>query len=189
VTVATAFLDRDGTVNVKAPEGDYVKSWKEFRFLDGAPEAIRRLNQAGVRVVVVTNQRGIALGRMTEEDLADIHRRMGEELARAGAHVDAIYHCPHDHDSCDCRKPGVGMFLAAQADDPGISFAEAAVIGDSLADMEAGIRLGCRTILVGQDAAAGDESIRIDLAVASLAQAVDALLDRNIGRSQRFVHP
>jgi D-glycero-D-manno-heptose 1,7-bisphosphate phosphatase len=179
VTVDTAFLDRDGTINVKASDDDYVKSWGEFRFLPGAPEAIRRLNDAGVRVVILTNQRGIALGRMTEEDLADIHRHMVDELARVGARVDAIYHCPHELDACDCRKPGVGMFLAAQADDPGISFDRAAVIGDSLADMEAGTRLGCRTIFVTpQPSPAPGPELRIDHVVGSLAQAVDALLDR-----------
>ena len=103
---------------------------------------------------------------MTDEDLADIHDRMVGALGRPGARVDAIYHCPHDRDACDCRKPGVGMFLAAQADDPAISFAEAAVIGDSLADVEAGTRLGCRTILVGTDRR-GLTPPRVDLVVPS----------------------
>jgi len=103
---ATVFLDRDGTINVKAPEGDYVKSWDEFEFLPGAVDAIRALHESGRRVVVVTNQRGIARGRMTEDDLADIHERMLEAIGPGV--VAAVYHCPHDDGQCDCRKPRPG---------------------------------------------------------------------------------
>jgi histidinol-phosphate phosphatase family protein len=97
----TVFLDRDGTINVKPPEGDYVKPWDEFEFLRGAATAVRELFDAGLRVVIVTNQRGIARGLMKEEDLADIHARM---VAAIGRDV-PICHCPHDEGECDCRKP------------------------------------------------------------------------------------
>lgn len=140
----TAFLDRDGTINVKAPEGEYVTSWAEFSFLPGAVEAIGLLRERGWRVVVVTNQRGVALGRMSLADVEDIHDRM-----REAAPLDAVYLCPHECDSCDCRKPNSGMFLQAQAEFPDIRFEECVVIGDAESDMEAGRRLGCRTILVG----------------------------------------
>jgi D-glycero-D-manno-heptose 1,7-bisphosphate phosphatase len=181
--ITTAFLDRDGTINVKAPEGAYVERWEEFRFLPGAEAAIRRLNDSGIRVVVVTNQRGIALGRLTEADLEGIHARMRAALGAAGARVDAIFHCPHDHDECDCRKPGIGMFLEARAEIPGISFAESAVIGDSLSDMEPGARLGCQTVLLdpkGKRAAeAAAAGIPIDLVAGTLAEAVDRLLEES----------
>jgi len=138
----TVFLDRDGTINVKAPEGDYVKSWDEFRFLPGAVEAVRALRDSGRRVVIVTNQRGIALGRMSEQDLDEIHMRMLEELGP----VDAIYHCPHDEGACDCRKPLPGMLERAAAEVPGVRLDHAVMIGDSESDIEAGRAAGAMTI-------------------------------------------
>lgn len=152
----TVFLDRDGTLNVKAPEGEYVTSWAEFAFLPGALEGVRRLTESSVRVIVVTNQRGIALGRMTESDLAEIHHRMLDELTAAGGRVARVYHCPHDIGTCACRKPEVGMFLAARRDFPDVSFEEAAVIGDSPSDMEAARRIGAAGIYVGDPAELAD---------------------------------
>jgi len=90
------FLDRDGAINKKAPEGDYIKNWSEFKFLPGVKEAIKRLNKASFLVIVITNQRGIAKGLMTEEDLKDIHTKIIEELKKSGARIDGIYYCPHD---------------------------------------------------------------------------------------------
>jgi D-glycero-D-manno-heptose 1,7-bisphosphate phosphatase len=140
----TAFLDRDGTINVKAPEGEYVTSWGEFTFLPGAEEAVRLLADAGWRVVVVTNQRGVALGRMAIEDVDEIHRRMRERVP-----IDAVYVCPHERGTCDCRKPEAGMLLQAMRDDPGIDPETSVMVGDAESDMEAGRRAGVRTILVG----------------------------------------
>ena len=142
----TAFLDRDGTINEKAPggSGHYVGTWKDFRFLPGAIEAMELLRGAGWRIVVVTNQRGIATGKLSREAVDEIHRRMA-----VLAPVDAVYVCPHEEGECDCRKPGVGLFLQAQRDEPGIDFANAVVFGDSESDIEAGRRLGCRTVQVG----------------------------------------
>jgi D-glycero-D-manno-heptose 1,7-bisphosphate phosphatase len=145
-----AFLDRDGTINRKAPEGDYVKSWDEFELLPRAPEALRLLADAGYRLVVVTNQRGIALGRMSEEDVADIHRRMVDELAGHGVAIEAVYHCPHDTGDCgecDCRKPGTGMLERARRELGGIEPARCVMIGDSASDMEAAERFGCEGVL------------------------------------------
>jgi D-glycero-D-manno-heptose 1,7-bisphosphate phosphatase len=153
----TAFLDRDGTINRAAAPGDYIKSWSEFEFLPRAPEAIARLNELGLRVVVVTNQRGIALGRMREDDVVDIHRRMTDALNAAGARLDAIYYCPHDVGECDCRKPAVGMLERARRDIPGIELRRSVVIGDSESDMEAAARVGADRILISNDDAyAGD---------------------------------
>jgi len=87
------FLDRDGVINKKAPEGDYVKNWDEFQFLPGVKEAIRKLNEKGFLVIVVSNQRGIAKGVMTEDDLKKIHARMKEELRKERAVIDGIYYC------------------------------------------------------------------------------------------------
>jgi D-glycero-D-manno-heptose 1,7-bisphosphate phosphatase len=149
-----AFVDRDGTINVKRPEGHYVTSADELELLPRAGEAIALLNESGFKVIVITNQRGIALGRMTEADLAAIHRRLLDELSVAGARVDAIYHCPHGAGECDCRKPEVGLVLRAAREHPDLLLEESIVIGDSPSDVEVGVRLGLRTILVGGAAAA-----------------------------------
>lgn len=167
--VDTVFLDRDGTVNVLFPN-DYVKRWDEFEFLPGAREAVARLKRAGLRVVLVTNQRGVALGGMTTDDLDEIHRRMAEEI---GVELDGVYACTHDLDSCDCRKPEVGLFLQARRDHPEIDFTRSAIVGDSDFDMEAGRRLGLRLVFVGDHPPAG-----VDLATRSLHEAVDELLRR-----------
>ncbi|MBA3866206.1 MAG: HAD family hydrolase [Solirubrobacterales bacterium] len=154
---ATAFLDRDGTINEAAPEGEYVASPDEIRLLPGAARAIALLNELPARVVVVTNQRGIALGRMSEDDLAAVNRRLLAELESEGAHLDAIYHCPHPAAGCDCRKPGPGMFEQAAREVPGVRLEGAAMVGDSALDVEAGRRLGLTTVRLGT-AAAGDPS-------------------------------
>jgi D-glycero-D-manno-heptose 1,7-bisphosphate phosphatase len=160
------FLDRDGTINTKAPDGDYVKRPVELKVLPGAARAIRRLNDAGVTVIIVSNQRGIALGRMTEADLAAVHSELADTLqTAAGAHVDAIFHCPHDLGQCDCRKPGIGMFTQARERFPWIDLNRSVMIGDSASDIEAGTALGMRTVWVGRD-------------VPDLAGAVDEVLGR-----------
>ena len=149
------FLDRDGVINKKAPEGDYIKNWNEFRFLPGAKEAIKRLNKAGFLIIIITNQRGVAKGLMTEEDLKDIHTKMIEELKESWAKVDGIYYCPHEEkDNCNCRKPKIGMFLEAVKDfkDVGIkiNLNESYIIGDSEKDIIAGKTIGLKTIKLGK---------------------------------------
>jgi D-glycero-D-manno-heptose 1,7-bisphosphate phosphatase len=149
----TAFLDRDGTINEPAAEGDYVTAPEQVRLLPGAAEAVRILNELPARVVVVTNQRGIALGLMSEADLEAVNRRLEEELARGGAHLDAILHCPHEKGSCECRKPGTGMFERAVREVDGVAIEGGAMIGDSALDVEAGNRLGLTTVRLGTTAA------------------------------------
>jgi D-glycero-D-manno-heptose 1,7-bisphosphate phosphatase len=165
--LTTAFVDRDGTINAKAPEGDYVKSWAEFRFLPGAAEALAALSAAGLRVVVVTNQRGIALGRMSERDLADIHARMLEEAGAAGARVDAVYHCPHHEGECDCRKPATGMFERARRELPGLDFSRSVTIGDSDRDMGAGRAIGSRLVRIAREDDPAVDRVAPSLAVAA----------------------
>lgn len=152
---ATAFLDRDGTINASAPEGEYITGPEQLRLLPGAAEAIGLLNALPARVVVVTNQRGVALGKMSEADVAAVHERLRAELLRAGASVDAIFHCPHEKDACDCRKPGTGMFERAAREVTGVRLEGAAMVGDSALDVEAGRRLGLTTVRIGP-AAAGE---------------------------------
>ena len=171
ISPATVFLDRDGTVNAKAPEGDYVTSWEQFEFLPGAVEAVRLLSARGVRLVVVTNQRGIALGRMTEQDLADIHRRMCDALTAAGGAIAEVYHCPHEANTCDCRKPEIGMFLQAQRDFPDIRFEHSAVIGDSSSDMLAARRIGAKAVFLGDPGALGEaDDVRDEVSILGAAR-------------------
>jgi D-glycero-D-manno-heptose 1,7-bisphosphate phosphatase len=144
--ISTVFLDRDGVIN--RLRLDYVTSWDKFEFLPRAKDAIGMLNAAGIRVVVVTNQRAVARGLLSVEELTSIHENMRAELASAGATIDAVYYCPHDVGVCACRKPGIEMFLQAQRIFPEIDLARSVVVGDSLGDMQAGRRLGCRLILV-----------------------------------------
>lgn len=143
----TVFLDRDGVINVKAPEGDYIKSWSEFHFLPGAIEAIRLLNDHNWHVVIITNQRGIARHLMTMHDLEIIHFSMEEALQKHGAHIDGIYVCPHEKGKCHCRKPDIGLFLQAEQDFP-VDKSKSWMIGDSQSDIEAGRNYGIRTISV-----------------------------------------
>lgn len=143
----TAFLDRDGVINLKAPEGDYIKSWSEFHFLPGAIEAIRLLNDHNWHVVIITNQRGIARQLMTMHDLNRIHFFMEEELQNHGAHVDGVYVCPHEKGTCHCRKPDIGLFMQAEQDFP-VDKSKSWMIGDSQSDIEAGRNYGIRTISV-----------------------------------------
>ncbi len=143
------FIDRDGVVNRRLV-GDYVKRWEEFVFLPGIFDVLPEIHARGFLAILITNQRGIARGLMTEDDLAAIHSAMqGELMDRSGHQFDAIYYCPHDRDAgCNCRKPQPGMLLNAAAD-LSIDLSRSWMIGDSESDVEAGIAAGCRTVRVG----------------------------------------
>lgn len=154
------FLDRDGTINI---EKEYLYQAGDFEFIPGAAEAIRLLNQAGIMVVVVTNQSGVARGYYTEDDVENLHRHIDRELERDGAHVDVWLYCPH-HPSgrgsyalpCNCRKPLPGMLQEAAARHD-IDLEASTMIGDKLADIEAGIAAGCSTVLVRTGYGADEE--------------------------------
>lgn len=129
------FLDRDGVINEKAPEGDYIESWSRFRFLPNITDWIRLFNALDQLVIVVTNQRGIARGRMTETDLAEIHEKMCSVLAQRGARIDDIFYCPHEEDTCDCRKPRPGLVRRA-TEKWDIDLSRSLLIGDSDRDVD-----------------------------------------------------
>jgi D-glycero-D-manno-heptose 1,7-bisphosphate phosphatase len=158
-----ALLDRDGTLNRKPPEGEYVTDVGELELLPGAAEAVGVLNRAGVGVAVVTNQRCIALGRLDDAGLERIHATLQARLADAGARVDAFYHCPHEAGACTCRKPEPGL-LAAAARDFGAAPAESVMIGDAASDVEAGRRFGARTVQLtrGESAATATAETLLD---------------------------
>jgi D-glycero-D-manno-heptose 1,7-bisphosphate phosphatase len=146
--VRYVFVDRDGVLNRKMPEGEYVREWAQFHWLPGAEEAIVRMKRAGLTVIVVSNQRGIALGLMTEDLVQQIHSNMQSALAQHGAQLDAIYYCPHDVGVCHCRKPQVGLFEQAFAAFPQARAENSVMIGDSLPDIEAGRTMGMSTIFI-----------------------------------------
>ena len=139
------FLDRDGTI---ARDVHHCRCPEDFEPLPTVPEAIRLLNENGFKVVVITNQSGIARGYFTEETLAQIHHKMEAELRKYDARVDAIYYCPHyPDDGCECRKPKTTLFHRA-ADELNIDFTCSYVVGDMQMDIDAGRTLGCKTVLV-----------------------------------------
>jgi len=145
------FLDRDGVINQKLPDTPYITKISEFRFLPGVLEALAILKGMGYLLVLITNQRGIARGFMTGEDLEAVHEYMQGELGKDYARLDAIYHCPHEEfEFCNCRKPEPGMILAASRD-LNIDLNASYMVGDSLCDIDAGRGAGVRTICIGSE--------------------------------------
>lgn len=143
------FLDRDGTV-VEDP--GYLGDPARVRLIPGAADAIARLNRAGRMVVLVTNQSGIGRGLYGEEDFRAVQRRIEELLARDGAKLDAVYHCPHSPDTspaCECRKPAPGLFLRA-AEEHGIDLTRSVFVGDRVRDIAPAAQWGARGIMVGE---------------------------------------
>ncbi len=182
----TVFLDRDGVLNRKAPEGEYVSRWDLFHPLPGVADALRMLREAGLRVYVVTNQRGVALGLYGMEDVEALHARMSSELESHGARIDGFFVCPHDRDACTCRKPGVGLFEQARALHPEIAWETSVMVGDSISDVEAGARLGMRTIFIDGDPetqkpGAAEARARAGLFCTSLLEAASFLMDSKRG--------
>lgn len=143
-------LDRDGTLNVRVPDG-YVTSPDGLIMLAGAAEAVARFTRAGCRTVLVTNQRAIARGLMSVADLDAIHHRLGQALAAAGGRLDAIATCPHEVGECGCRKPLDGLFREALARSPWARPGRCLMIGDMPSDLIPAEALGIPTLRVGPD--------------------------------------
>jgi histidinol-phosphate phosphatase family protein len=176
------FLDRDGTI---ARDVHYCRRVEDFEILPHVPEAIRLLNQEGYKVVVITNQSGLARGYFSEATLSLIHRKMVTALERTGAHIDAVYVCPHHPDEgCDCRKPSPTLIIRAAAD-VGIALDQSYMIGDDPKDVKAGRAAGCRTVLLTADPVQPREDWQgiCDHAAADLFDAVGWLLEDARGRS------
>jgi D-glycero-D-manno-heptose 1,7-bisphosphate phosphatase len=146
------FLDRDGTIN---QEVGYIRDLDNLALIPGAAEAIRQLNQMGIPVVVVTNQSGVARGYYPESWMAQLHGRLKTLLAAEDAQLDGVYYCPHLPDGevpeysfdCDCRKPEPGM-LEQAAKDLNLDLSRSFMIGDKATDIDVGLRVGCKTILL-----------------------------------------
>lgn len=183
------FLDRDGVITQEPPY--YAHDVDQLNFVPKSPEAIRLLNKHGYSVVVVSNQAGIAHGYYPEEDTVVFNKAMAKKLARQHATIDAIYYCPHHPEAnvakfrvkCNCRKPEPGMLLRAEKE-LGIDLKQSFMIGDKLSDIEAGKRVGCKTIMVrtGQ----GEEqlksnSIECSYVAADLYDASEYILQQTNG--------
>ena len=179
------FLDRDGTL---IEDVGYLRTVRDLRLFPWTVDAVRALNHAGLPVVVITNQSGIARGLLTEETVHDVHRHLSSLLEGGGAHVDAYYYCPHHPDGsvatytrrCECRKPGRGMIDRAAAD-LGIEPARSFVVGDTWRDVGAARTAGGRGILVRTGYGAAQERepqphLSADAVVDNLIEAVGWIL-------------
>lgn len=144
------FLDRDGTLNVR--RDGYVADPADLQLLPDVGAAVARLNRAGSRVVLVTNQRGLSTGALTWEGWRAVSARLRELLAEHGAHLDAVHMCPHDEGQCECRKPATGLFLAALGAAPWAEPTRCAMVGDMPSDVQPARELGMRAIELGVDA-------------------------------------
>lgn len=171
-------LDRDGVINFDSLE--YIKSPAEWHPIPGSLEAISRLNKAGYRVIIATNQSGLARGYYTEEVLNNIHKKLHAALAQVGGKVDEIFYCPHHpDDNCDCRKPKPGLLQQIQKKYD-LNLADTFFIGDSVGDIRAALEVGCQPVLV----LTGNGKKTLEtypdvLHFADLAEAVDKILCRN----------
>ncbi|MGB2644213.1 MAG: HAD family hydrolase [Candidatus Acidiferrum sp.] len=174
------FLDRDGTIS---EEVGYLNHASRFRILPRVAESIRRLNEAGMPVVVVTNQSGVGRGYFPESLVHSVHEIMAQQLAAEGAHLQAIYYCPHTSaDGCDCRKPNTGM-LDRAAREHAIDLRQSFVVGDRRGDVELAHRTGARSILVRTGYGEGEYlwnaakwTVQPDFVAADLADAVHWIL-------------
>jgi histidinol-phosphate phosphatase family protein len=171
----TLFLDRDGVINTERRQ-DYVKTWDELQFEDGALEALAKLNQIFGTIVVVTNQRGVGIGVMTKEDLDSIHHNMLEIIQENGGRIDKIYTaCDPDRESKN-RKPHPAMGYLAKADFPMIDFSKSVMVGNSVSDMEFGRSLGMTTIYIDEKLKFnGEKTEMMDAIFTTLASFVSSI--------------
>lgn len=144
----TLFLDRDGVINEKI-ENDYVRVWEQFVFNENALIAIKELSSLFCRIIIVTNQRGVGKGLMSLSQLDEIHNNMLREINLNLGRIDKIYFCGDVAEDSVCRKPNSGMAFSAQSDFPEINFTKSIMVGDSLSDIQFGLKLGMKTVFIG----------------------------------------
>lgn len=158
------FFDRDGIVNVSPGAGRYVTRREDFHLMPEFVEALRVARRHGYQAVIITNQRAVARGLVSMEEVDAIHRSLRDELSRKyRLHILDVACCPHDIGQCECRKPAPGM-LKAMAARHGLDLAASWMVGDAETDVEAGRRAGCRTIRVNGD----DSESKADWRVATM---------------------
>lgn len=139
------FVDRDGTINVDV---HYLDDPDKFEMYPGVPIGVKKLQEHGFKIIVITNQSGIARGYFTEEQLSGVHERMKQEFQKFGVTLDGIYYCPHHpDDKCNCRKPNTGLFEKAIREH-NINVEKSYMLGDKILDISAGEKIGVRTVLI-----------------------------------------
>jgi histidinol-phosphate phosphatase family protein len=177
------FLDRDGVIIRKAADGEYIASVAEMEFLPGSAEAIAELSRSGFKVIVVTNQRGVATGKVTLPDLEEIHIRLTQVVAGIGGCICDIFYCPHDlSENCMCRKPRAGMLLRA-AEKYALPVSECWMVGDSESDITAGKIVGCKTALITHSQQFSDWADQPDIWTDSLASVTKWILGSTSNKS------
>lgn len=177
--VRAVFLDRDGTL---IEEVGYLSRVDQVALYPWSIDAIRLLNRAGLRVIVTTNQAGVARGFFSEETVLDVHRHIDAIVARGGAHIDAYYYCPHHPEgkvvayaqACDCRKPGPGLVERA-VQELGVEAARSFVVGDRWLDIQLARAVGARGVLVRTGYGATEEARPVPDVVADAV--TDNLID------------
>ena len=178
------FLDRDDTI---IADMEFSTERAQLRLLPGAVEALRRLQDAGYLLIIVTNQSGVARGRFSEESLRDFHEHLLREIEQAGVRFAGLYYCPHYAEgkvaeysiACDCRKPKPGLLLRA-ARELGVDLKQSWMVGDRPADIGAGRAAGCRTIRVG-NAEWTESDPQADFETPDLARAAEIILRKSEG--------
>ena len=141
------FLDRDGVINDEV-EGDYVRNWESFRFLEGSLNSFPIFAQLFAHIFIVTNQKGVGKGLMSEEDLIKINEGIETCVINEGGFINRIYYCTSTENDSECRKPNTGMALQAKNDFPNTNFSRSIMIGNTLSDMQFGKSLGMTTIFI-----------------------------------------
>lgn len=171
------FLDRDGVINRDPGFARYITSWDEFEFLPGALEALKKLNQAGFEVIVISNQAGVAKGLYTLKDLDEITKNMLKEVEKTGARIHAVHYCPHrDEDNCSCRKPRTGLFSQATKGLQ-VNFADSFFVGDNRRDVLAAKAIGCKSIFVlSGNTKLEDLDVKPDFVARDLLEAVKSVI-------------
>lgn len=180
MSVSAVFLDRDGTL---VHDPGYLSRTSDVTLLPGVGEAVRRLNEAGIRVIVVTNQSGIGRGYYTEAEFEAVEGEIARQLESHGAHLDATYFCPHDPrlHQCDCRKPGLALYRRAEREQ-GIETGDAWFIGDRVHDVEPAIVLGGHGLLLARSDGTFDDPMPTGCErIESLSHAVDHILGDESG--------
>ncbi|KXS56164.1 MAG: hypothetical protein AMR96_04180 [Candidatus Adiutrix intracellularis] len=173
---AAVFLDRDGTMSLDL---GYLYLWDDWQWLPGAPEALTRLKEAGYKLVVVTNQSGVARGYFDEAAVKRLHQKVNMDLrTRFKTTIDAFYFCPHHpnfNEPCACRKPAPGMLQRAAAE-LGLDLARSFMIGDKPNDLLAGRAAGCISILLRNDDGRRTEPMAVNFLIADDLAAAAALI-------------
>ena len=180
------FLDRDGVINKYPGDFEYVKSCEEFRFLPKVKQALKKLNEKGFKIFVISNQAGVSKNMYSKENLDLITENMLKELTSEGIEISEVYYCIHrQEDNCSCRKPNIGLIEKAlnklKKEGHNVKLGESYFIGDTIRDIETGKRAGLKTILVfsGKEKSGNQDAWQFtpDFTASDLYEAVQEIIN------------